>query len=54
MVCDNLLVAAYLSAKCPVYFAPAMDLICTRHPSTIANFSSLTQFGNAIPAESGN
>lgn len=52
--CDNLLVAAYLSAKCPVYFAPAMDLDMYKHPSTIANFSSLTQFGNTIiPAESG-
>ncbi len=52
--CDNLLVAAYLSAKCPVYFAPAMDLDMYKHPSTIANFSSLTQFGTTIiPAESG-
>ena len=52
--CDNLLIAAYLSAKCPVYFAPAMDLDMYKHPSTIANFSSLTQFGNVIiPAESG-
>jgi phosphopantothenoylcysteine decarboxylase/phosphopantothenate--cysteine ligase len=52
--CDNLLIAAYLSAKCPVYFAPAMDLDMYKHPSTIANFSSLTQFGNTIiPAESG-
>jgi phosphopantothenoylcysteine decarboxylase/phosphopantothenate--cysteine ligase len=51
--CDNLLVAAYLSAKCPVYFAPAMDLDMYKHPSTI-EFSSLTQFGNTIiPAESG-
>jgi phosphopantothenoylcysteine decarboxylase/phosphopantothenate--cysteine ligase len=52
--CDNLLIAAYLSAKCPVYFAPAMDLDMYKHPSTIANFLSLTQFGNTlIPAESG-
>jgi phosphopantothenoylcysteine decarboxylase/phosphopantothenate--cysteine ligase len=52
--CDNLLIAAYLSAKCPVYFAPAMDLDMYKHPSTIANFLSLTQFGNIIiPAESG-
>ena len=52
--CDNLLIATYLSAKCPVYFAPAMDLDMYKHPSTIANFSSLTQFGNTIiPAESG-
>jgi phosphopantothenoylcysteine decarboxylase/phosphopantothenate--cysteine ligase len=40
--CDNLLVAAYLSAKCPVYFAPAMDLDMYKHPSTIANFSSFS------------
>ena len=52
--CDNLLIAAYLSAKCPVYYAPAMDLDMYKHPSTIANFFSLTQFGNTIiPAESG-
>ncbi len=52
--CDNLLIAAYLSAKCPIYFAPAMDLDMYKHPSTIANLSSLTQFGNVIiPAESG-
>jgi len=52
--CDNLLIAAYLSAKCPVYFAPAMDLDMYKHPSTVANFSSLNRFGNVIiPAESG-
>jgi phosphopantothenoylcysteine decarboxylase/phosphopantothenate--cysteine ligase len=52
--CDNLLIAAYLSAKCPVYYAPAMDLDMYIHPSTIANFFSLTQFGDTIiPAESG-
>jgi phosphopantothenoylcysteine decarboxylase / phosphopantothenate---cysteine ligase len=52
--CDNLLIAAYLSAKCPVYYAPAMDLDMYKHPSTIANFFSLTEFGDTIiPAESG-
>ena len=52
--CDNLLIAAYLSAKCPVYYAPAMDLDMYKHQSTIANFFSLTQFGDIIiPAESG-
>lgn len=52
--CDNLLIAAYLSAKCPVYYAPAMDLDMYKHPSTIANFFSLTEFGETIiPAESG-
>ena len=52
--CDNLLIATYLSAKCPVYFAPAMDLDMYKHPSTIASFKSLNQFGNIlIPAEIG-
>jgi phosphopantothenoylcysteine decarboxylase/phosphopantothenate--cysteine ligase len=52
--CDNLLIATYLSAKCPVYFAPAMDLDMYKHPSTIASFNALQQFGNTIiPAESG-
>ncbi|AWI26965.1 bifunctional phosphopantothenoylcysteine decarboxylase/phosphopantothenate--cysteine ligase CoaBC [Flavobacterium pallidum] len=52
--CDNLLMAAYLSAKCPVYFAPAMDLDMYRHQSTLQNFHALKQFGNImIPAESG-
>ena len=52
--CDNLLIAAYLSAKCPVYYAPAMDLDMYKHPSTIANFFSMTEFGDAIiPAETG-
>jgi phosphopantothenoylcysteine decarboxylase/phosphopantothenate--cysteine ligase len=52
--CDNLLIAAYLSAKCPVYFAPAMDLDMYKHPSTISSFSLLQRFGNIIiPAETG-
>lgn len=52
--CDNLLIATYLSAKCPVYFAPAMDLDMYKHPSTLSSFSKLKQFGNTIiPAESG-
>ncbi len=52
--CDNLLVATYLSAKCPVYFAPAMDLDMYKHPSTLASFKALGNFGNIIiPAESG-
>ncbi|MGQ2984712.1 bifunctional phosphopantothenoylcysteine decarboxylase/phosphopantothenate--cysteine ligase CoaBC [Flavobacterium sp.] len=51
---DNLLIAAYLSAKCPVYFAPAMDLDMYRHPSTVSSFEALKSFGNImIPAESG-
>lgn len=52
--CDNLLLATYLSAKCPVYFAPAMDLDMYKHPSTKASFDKLQSFGNImIPAESG-
>ena len=52
--CDNLLIATYLSAKCPVYFAPAMDLDMYIHPSTVATFDALKKFGNTmIPAESG-
>jgi phosphopantothenoylcysteine decarboxylase/phosphopantothenate--cysteine ligase len=52
--CDNLLLAVYLSAKCPVYFAPAMDLDMYKHPSTLASFNTLKQFGNIIiPAETG-
>lgn len=52
--CDNLLIATYLSAKCPVYFAPAMDLDMYKHPSTIASFTALNRFGNImIPAENG-
>jgi len=52
--CDNLLIATYLSAKCPIYFAPAMDLDMYKHPSTLSSFNTLRQFGNTIiPAESG-
>jgi phosphopantothenoylcysteine decarboxylase/phosphopantothenate--cysteine ligase len=52
--CDNLLIATYLSAKCPVYFAPAMDLDMYKHPSTLSSFAALKQFGNImIPAENG-
>lgn len=51
---DNLLLATYLSAKCPIYFAPAMDLDMYKHPSTLASFSKLESFGNImIPATSG-
>ena len=52
--CDNLLMATYLSAKCPVYFAPAMDLDMYKHQSTKQSFKSLESFGNImIPATSG-
>jgi phosphopantothenoylcysteine decarboxylase/phosphopantothenate--cysteine ligase len=52
--CDNLLLATYLSAKCPVYFAPAMDLDMYIHPSTKETLDKLHAFGNIIiPATSG-
>ena len=52
--CDNLLIATYLSAKCPVYFAPAMDLDMYKHTSTLDSFHKLKSFGNTIiPAETG-
>ncbi len=51
---DNFLLATYLSAKCPVYFAPAMDLDMYKHPSTLASFKTLQSFNNCmIPAGSG-
>ena len=53
-VCDNLLMATYLSAKCPVYAAPAMDLDMYKHPTTLASLKLLKSFGNIIiPATSG-
>jgi phosphopantothenoylcysteine decarboxylase/phosphopantothenate--cysteine ligase len=52
--CDNLLLATYLSAKCPVYFAPAMDLDMYIHPSTKESLDKLHSFGTIlIPAASG-
>jgi phosphopantothenoylcysteine decarboxylase/phosphopantothenate--cysteine ligase len=53
-LCDNLLLATYLSAKCPVIFAPAMDLDMHEHPSVKQNIKQLINFGNhLIPAENG-
>lgn len=52
--CDNLLIATYLSAKCPIMVAPAMDLDMYVHPTTERNLSLLESFGNiVIPAEDG-
>ena len=52
--CDNLLLATFLSAKCPVLVAPAMDLDMYAHPSTVSNLKRLEEFGvNIIPAENG-
>ncbi|MFZ5971962.1 MAG: bifunctional phosphopantothenoylcysteine decarboxylase/phosphopantothenate--cysteine ligase CoaBC [Bacteroidota bacterium] len=44
--CDNLLMATYLSARCPVFFAPAMDLDMLAHPATQANLNQLKSYGN--------
>ena len=53
-ICDNILLATYLSAKCPVYFAPAMDLDMYMHESTKSSFDKLTSYGNKlIPAGTG-
>ncbi|WP_456421220.1 bifunctional phosphopantothenoylcysteine decarboxylase/phosphopantothenate--cysteine ligase CoaBC [Lutibacter sp.] len=52
--CDNLLLAVYLSAKCKVYFAPAMDLDMYQHPTTQKSIEKLQNFGNVfIPPSSG-
>jgi len=45
---DNFLMAVYLSAKCPVYIAPAMDLDMYKHPSTKENIEKLVSYGNMI------
>lgn len=47
-LCDNLLSATYLSARCPVLLAPAMDLDMYQHPAVQANFAKLRSFGNQI------
>lgn len=53
-ICDNLLMAVYLSATCPVVIAPAMDEDMWMHPSTKNNLNTLQSFGNTvIPATNG-
>lgn len=47
-VADNMLVTTYLSAKAPVFVAPAMDLDMMAHPSTVANLKLLRSYGNHI------
>ncbi len=47
-IADNMLVTTYMSAKCPVFIAPAMDLDMFVHPSTQNNLSVLKSFGNHI------
>jgi len=49
-ICDNLLTAVYLSAKCPVYVAPAMDLDMWKHKSTQANIAKINSYGNIVIA----
>ena len=46
--CDNLLLAVYLSARCPVFFAPAMDLDMLQHASTRNNIAKLKEYGNYL------
>lgn len=52
-IADNMLVTTYLSAKAPVFIAPAMDLDMMAHPSTVRNIDLLRSYGNHIiePAE---
>src|SRR5215204_1395539 len=53
-LCDNMLLATYLSATCPVVVAPAMDEDMWRHPTTKSNLQRLESFGNKIiPVEKG-
>ncbi len=53
-MCDNLVIATYMSAKCPVFIAPAMDLDMYAHPSTQKNIELAKSFGHTIiPAENG-
>ncbi|CAH0127369.1 bifunctional phosphopantothenoylcysteine decarboxylase/phosphopantothenate--cysteine ligase CoaBC [Chryseobacterium sp. WG14] len=53
-MCDNLVIATYMSAKCPVFIAPAMDLDMYVHPSTKKNIELAESFGHTIiPAENG-
>ncbi len=47
-IADNLLIASYLSTKCSVFFAPAMDLDMYVHPSTVENLRKLKSYGNEI------
>lgn len=53
-LCDNMMLATYLSAKCPVLYAPAMDLDMWKHPSTKRNIELLQSYGNhLVPVENG-
>ncbi|HEX2919977.1 MAG TPA: bifunctional phosphopantothenoylcysteine decarboxylase/phosphopantothenate--cysteine ligase CoaBC [Bacteroidales bacterium] len=52
-IADNLLLTTYLSARCPVFVAPSMDMDMLKHPATTINIETLRAFGNIIlePAE---
>jgi phosphopantothenoylcysteine decarboxylase / phosphopantothenate---cysteine ligase len=47
-IADNLLLTTYLSARCPVFVAPSMDMDMLNHPATIINIETLKAFGNTI------
>lgn len=47
-ICDNIISATYLSARCPVFFAPAMDLDMWKHPTTVENVQRLQSFSNQL------
>ena len=47
-IADNLLITSYLSARCPVFIAPSMDMDMLSHPSTIINIETLKAFGNTV------
>ncbi len=47
-LCNNMLLAVYLSARCPVFFAPAMDLDMWTHPATQNNINKLQEYGNHL------
>ena len=49
-ICNNLLLGVYLSSRCPVFLAPAMDLDMWKHPAVVANMDKLKEFGNKIIA----
>ncbi|MBW8361803.1 MAG: bifunctional phosphopantothenoylcysteine decarboxylase/phosphopantothenate--cysteine ligase CoaBC [Kaistella sp.] len=53
-ICDNLVIATYMSARCPVFIVPAMDLEMYQHPSSKQNLEIAEDFGHfIIPAETG-
>ena len=47
-ICDSIITATYLSARCPVFVAPAMDLDMWKHPATVHNINCLQRYGNHI------